>query len=310
MAKDIVSPKNHTKHRWTEEEVIHRLRELGHSLEESYTGRITDKHLITFSTGKTKKVILNNVLKGNSSGSREPYPKHTSESIKGILDKIGATLNEEFKGNIMEKHSITFSNGLTKNINLDTVIRGKSIGKHNTTKTINERFSSGRELAEEFKGSVNKKHLVKFECGHIHNVLLSKALPGRGIVNGCPSCAEYGFNNKKPAYFYCLEILFEDQLLYKVGVTNRTVEDRYYMEDVNYKIKALLQYSTGEIALNIEAKIINIFKQLKYEGLSPFRHTGIKELFTKDISKDERFHEILRYHSFSEIGYSTFIENT
>lgn len=42
--------------------------------------------------------------------------------------------------------------------------------------------------------------------------------------SGCPSCAKYGFQPNESAYLYYLKITTdENQVLYKIGITNRTV---------------------------------------------------------------------------------------
>lgn len=102
--------------------------------------------------------------------------------------------------------------------------------------------------------------------------------------NGCPNCAGYGFNPDKPAILYYLRITTNDgQVLYKVGVTNRTVNERFSLVDLS-KIEIIKQksYECGREAYVIEQEILKTFKNVKYEGPN-ILESGNTELFTEDI---------------------------
>lgn len=101
---------------------------------------------------------------------------------------------------------------------------------------------------------------------------------------GCPSCAEYGFNPNKPAYLYYLKITTDDnQILYKIGITNRTVEARFSFTDLT-KIEIVKQklYEKGFEALEWEQKLKQMYKQYQYKG-SKVLKDGNTELFIEDI---------------------------
>jgi len=102
---------------------------------------------------------------------------------------------------------------------------------------------------------------------------------------GCPSCAEYGFNPDKPAYLYYLKVTTDDnQVLYKIGITNRTVNERFNLDELN-RIEIIKQqrYEKGKDAYEKEQSIIKACKDHCYKG-PPVLHNGNTELFTKDIS--------------------------
>lgn len=104
----------------------------------------------------------------------------------------------------------------------------------------------------------------------------------RGV--GCPKCASYGFNPNKPAYLYYLRVTTEDnQVLYKIGITNRTVTERFQLADLQ-KIEIVKQrlYSIGQDALDWENRLKYQFKQYIYKG-SAVLSSGNTELFTEDI---------------------------
>lgn len=101
----------------------------------------------------------------------------------------------------------------------------------------------------------------------------------------CPECSESGFNPKKPASLYYLKIENGKSPLYKIGITNRKVENRYLSPKERDKIKILKTWNFlfGKLAQEEEKKILNKNKKYLYHGDSPLTYTGIKEMFTKDI---------------------------
>lgn len=101
---------------------------------------------------------------------------------------------------------------------------------------------------------------------------------------GCPSCATYGFDRNKPAVLYYLKITTENgQMLYKIGITNRTVEERFQLKDLE-KIEIVKQklYENGQDAYDWEQKLLKMYKQYQYTGPN-ILVSGNTELFTEDI---------------------------
>jgi hypothetical protein len=101
---------------------------------------------------------------------------------------------------------------------------------------------------------------------------------------GCPSCAVTGFDINKPAYLYYLKITTDaNQVLYKIGITNRTVEARFNLNDLS-KIEIVKQklYDIGQDAYDWEQKLLKMYKQYQYKG-PDILSSGNTELFTKDV---------------------------
>jgi len=98
---------------------------------------------------------------------------------------------------------------------------------------------------------------------------------------GCPSCAIKGFDNNKPGILYYLSI--NDGQAYKIGITNRSVQERFTEEDLN-KITIIQEwyYDKGIDARNNETKILNDFKTNKYYGANLLLN-GNTELFNIDV---------------------------
>lgn len=100
---------------------------------------------------------------------------------------------------------------------------------------------------------------------------------------GCPGCAEYGFNFNKPAILYYLSI--NNGQAYKIGITNRSIEERFYISDLQ-QITTLLTipFTLGKDAYKAEQKILSNYKQYKYNG-EPLLSSGNTELFAIDIKE-------------------------
>ena len=98
--------------------------------------------------------------------------------------------------------------------------------------------------------------------------------------NGCPSCADYGFDKSKPAILYYLSI--NNGQAYKIGITNRDVELRFRAIDLD-KIETLFKiHLDGALAYSIEQNILTKFANNKYLGV-PLLESGNTELFNVNI---------------------------
>lgn len=111
-----------------------------------------------------------------------------------------------------------------------------------------------------------------------------KQLPGNHCAGqGCPACAVMGFDQTKPAILYYLKVTTDDKILYKIGITSRTVNERFYVNDLK-KIEVLHQekFMTGQEALDKETEIKRKFKEFQYNGPNVLS-SGNTELFTCNI---------------------------
>ena len=99
----------------------------------------------------------------------------------------------------------------------------------------------------------------------------------------CSGCAESGFDQTKPALLYYVRIETGHRPLYKIGITNQTVEKRF-REDL-YKIKIIetWEYPFGIEALEREREVLRTFKDQLYEGDSVLKRSGTAEIFEFDV---------------------------
>lgn len=102
--------------------------------------------------------------------------------------------------------------------------------------------------------------------------------------SGCSGCNQSGFNTSKPGILYYLKITTDDnQELYKIGITNRSVNERFRLQDLQ-KIEIVKQrrYENGQDAYDKEQEILKKYKRYKYNGPDVLE-SGNTELFTVDI---------------------------
>jgi hypothetical protein len=140
----------------------------------------------------------------------------------------------------------------------------------------------------------NSKTKMAFICpnGHCHEISWNLWNVGRR----CRSCATNGYRQSLPGRLYYLRFEHKKRFYYKLGVTNRTIEQRYREEKLPYVVLMDFYCENGAIPFNKETIILQRNKQFKYKGL-PFLRNGNSELFTKDIlgldSDQLSLHEIL-----------------
>jgi len=165
---------------------------------------------------------------------------------------------------------------------------------------IESRKTKRRKTLEQFILEANKIHdnkytysLVDYVNTDTHVIITCnehgnfEQRPHDHLVgNGCPACASRGFNSGKPAILYYLNI--NDGEVYKIGITNRTVAQRFYANEL-HKIKVLqtIEYQYGADALKEEQRILKEFKHLKYIG-PKLLSSGNTELFVEDVLNLDR----------------------
>lgn len=135
------------------------------------------------------------------------------------------------------------------------------------------------------QGYLRRSSKAEFECrcGHtwqavVHNVI---------IGCGCPRCAVGGFDPTRPALLYYLRVEGGDPArpLYKIGVTNYSVQQRFAYSCDRQRIRLLRswEYQVGSEALGAERKVLSEFVSDRYTGAPILRGSGNTELFTRDV---------------------------
>lgn len=98
--------------------------------------------------------------------------------------------------------------------------------------------------------------------------------PGNHLMGkGCPKCANYGFNRSMPGIIYLLKIQTHMALFWKIGITNRTVEDRF-RKDFELIQSGWIWHGDGYTVHQLEQEILKEYNRHKLNFLFPLLHNG------------------------------------
>jgi len=94
-----------------------------------------------------------------------------------------------------------------------------------------------------------------------------------------------GFDQTKPGLLYYIAVKTNDgRTLYKIGITNLSVERRFPAADrARIRVVRIWRFDIGQIAAKREAVIISQFARYRYYGPDILVGSGNTELFTKDV---------------------------
>jgi hypothetical protein len=128
----------------------------------------------------------------------------------------------------------------------------------------------------------NKNTKVKYRCPEGHERWAVAGSFKQGCR--CGECADRGFNQGKPGTLYYIAFNHPDHPtpLYKIGITNRTVQERFAPEPTPYRIIHTESYLFGFLAYEKEQRILAQHAAHKYTGAN-LLVSGNTELFTTDI---------------------------
>ncbi len=99
--------------------------------------------------------------------------------------------------------------------------------------------------------------------------------------SGCPDCVGYGFKLNEPAILYYLR----DNITgwYKIGITNRTLSERFGKQLKRFTIISIEKYDRGKEALSREQEVLKKFKNQR-RTIENFG-SGKTEFFEGDVLK-------------------------
>ena len=112
--------------------------------------------------------------------------------------------------------------------------------------------------------------------------------------SGCPDCAESGFKPNLPGILYYIAITSDTgETLYKIGITNLSLEKRFPVLDrARIRIVKLWRFEWGAEAAKFERDILTEFKEFKYKGSNVLISAANAEIFIKDILNLDNGNEI------------------
>ncbi len=125
------------------------------------------------------------------------------------------------------------------------------------------------------------KATIEAECNRGHRFTLRcESHISEGY--GCQQCAVTGFKSNRPGILYYLSI--NNGQAYKIGITNRTVKERFSSDMQYITILHQIHYKLGSDAYVEEQRILKLYKEYRYKGLNLLKD-GNTELFSIDIFK-------------------------
>lgn len=100
--------------------------------------------------------------------------------------------------------------------------------------------------------------------------------------SGCPQCSESGFKDYLPGIVYYLKVENKGKVAYKIGITNRTVKDRFKSDMRYITVLKTWDFIKGKDARDMEREILINFKVYKWVDEN-LLDSGNTELFDRDI---------------------------
>lgn len=120
-------------------------------------------------------------------------------------------------------------------------------------------------------------------CNSIWKARPTDILKGKG----CPKCASRGFDSCKPAITYFISFIHDEIVYYKVGITNKSTEERLRLNWKSNSVEILWEFyfKEGKNAAIAEKRILDLYDRFKINtgALS----SGNTETFTVCIDKEE-----------------------
>lgn len=129
---------------------------------------------------------------------------------------------------------------------------------------------------------INAHSKLKLRCPEKHIFYMSHDSFKQG--RRCPQCAKSGFDSNKSAILYYLRVVYKKRKYYKIGITNRSIKERYNHGDLK-KIVVLEEwaYNIGKDGYNKEKDLLIKFSKFRYRGKDKILKDGNTELFIYDI---------------------------
>jgi hypothetical protein len=161
--------------------------------------------------------------------------------------------------------------------------------RHDANKSTTEEFIDRSRLIHGYRYDyslvdyVGHRSKVKIICKDHGTFLQAPNTHLNG--HGCPDCAEGGgYKTTKPGTLYYVRFDFPELTLWKIGITNRTVRERFFGFDVKPITLWEKRWNDGSIADELEDDILNDprYDAYRYRG-APVLQSGNTECFTIDI---------------------------
>ena len=102
--------------------------------------------------------------------------------------------------------------------------------------------------------------------------------------SGCPACTATGFNPLKPAILYYVKVVTGEAIYYKIGITNRSVKERFGKDFYMITVLKEWKYEVGADAYQAEQNILKLNTEYRYTR-EPVLVCGNTEMFIRDVGE-------------------------
>jgi predicted Zn-ribbon and HTH transcriptional regulator len=206
----------------------------------------------------------------------------THEQVEAKVESAGYQLNSTYRKN-SAKLSLTCDKGHDYEGSWSVFRRGGRCPycakKRNDHEQVKAKIESvGYQLNSVYKRTKSKLSIT-CDKGHEYKGNWDHFNGGKR----CPHCASSGFKALKPAILYYVRFQHEGNFLYKIGITNLTVDARFKQELASHTIISHTNYLLGSQAYQEEQRILRQYKDFLYKGNPFLKEKGNTELFTKDV---------------------------
>ncbi len=267
-------------------------------LEEYIKDGIKIKHKC--SEGHIWSISPSNIKRGSGCPYCYGNVKQTSQDYHQYLlgDERGFMVLEDYvNANTKIKHQC--SNGHIWSVSPHHIKSGKGcpncdvISRTITLQDYSQYLKDDERGFMVLENYVNSYTKIKHQCkkGHVWAVKPRSVKEGKG----CPYCASHGFNPQQSAILYYLSVKLPSGYelkdengkpmthVYKIGITNHSVSERYSNEELqDIEVLEEWYFEDGQEAYDLEQVILKSYTYLKYVGIKLLK-SGNTELFTKDI---------------------------
>ena len=127
---------------------------------------------------------------------------------------------------------------------------------------------------------INAKEKVTVTCPEHGNFSVQANSHLQG--SGCARCSESGFKDHLPGIVYYLRVVNKGEVAYKVGITNRSVKERFGSDMKFITVIKTWDFVLGKDARDKEREVLTNFKEHKWKGEN-LLESGNTELFDIDI---------------------------
>lgn len=275
----------------THNDVENAFNAVGYKLLDQYVNSKTHMRFIC-DKGHHSKIQWLKFNDGVRCGECSPSKVLSQDFVSKTFADLGYTLLDTYKNN----HTLMrfrCSKGHTHQITWMKLKKGDRCPYCTGSRVIH---SEVKEIVENsgykvLKITKDSKTRITAICPKNHKITISWGAWKRG--GRCGECSNYGFDPNKTATLYYIRFEFNSKIYYKIGITNRTIQERFACEPLPYTIIYAKSYLFGDMAYREEQRLLKKHAKHKYKG-HPILDSGNTELFTRDVLKLDTQPHILK----------------